>query len=121
MKVQSDAVIKLVTKALHEMPKLEMSVLVAKVLGGGKISAAHQADRQLQGKHYQNIGRAEKIMLKTVKAAWNNLFKSHYGWTGRKRLDATSRMMSTLMGKPRMQSQSLLVDTKKQVRARIKS
>ncbi len=121
MKIQSDAVIKLVTKALDEMPKVEMSDLVAKVLGGGKVSVAHRAERHLRGKHYQNIGRAEKVMLKSVKAAFDNLFNSHYGWTGRKKLDATSRMMRTLMGKPKTESQSLLVAAKKQVRAQLKN
>ena len=121
MKIQSDAVVKLVTKAMQEMPRVEMSDLVAKVLGGGTISAAHRADRQLRGKHYHNIGMAEKVMLKTVKTAWDNLFKSHYGWTGRKKLDATSRMMRTLMGKPKTESQSLLVAAKKQVRAQLKN
>ena len=121
MKIQSDAVIKLVTKALHEMPKVEMSDLVARVLGGGEISTAHRADRRARGKHYQNIGQAEKLMLRTVKAAWDSLFRSHYGWTGRKRLDATSRMMRTLVKKPKADSQSLLLSAKGQVRAQLKS
>jgi hypothetical protein len=45
MKIQADELTQLVSKALAEMPKVKMSDLVAKVLGGGKISPAHRADR----------------------------------------------------------------------------
>ena len=59
-------------------------------------------------------------MLKTVKTAFNSMFKIQYGWTGRKSIDATSKMMRTLMGTPKTESQSLLIASKQQVQARFR-
>jgi hypothetical protein len=108
LKIQSNQLIKLVNKAIAEMPKIEPFDVVYSVLSGGAMSPAHREKRQQRGKYLQRIGQAEKVMLKTLRKSFDSLYKTHDDWTRRQQLQATSRMMKAMMEKPKEKAQSIL-------------
>jgi len=107
LKIQSEQLIKLVNKAIAEMPKIDPFDVVYSVLSGG-LSPTHREKRQQRGKHLQRVGQAEKIMLKTLRKSFDSLYKTHDDWTRRRQLQATSRMMKAMIEKPKEKAKSLL-------------
>ena len=107
LKIQANATIKLISKAVDEMPKLDVWDSVMSALSG-ELTPKHRATRQKRGMHFARIGRAEKVMLKTLRDAFDSLYKTHGDWTRREQLNATSRMMKGLMESSKKKAQAML-------------
>jgi hypothetical protein len=107
LRIQAEQVSKLIDKALTEMPTFEPFETLGAILGGG-MTKSHREKRRLRGKHYAAIGSAERVMLKTLKKAFDSLYRTRADWNRRTQLAATSRMMKAMITKPKGQAQSLL-------------
>ncbi len=109
IKIQAGTTIKLINKALDEMPTLDIWDVVGSVLAGG-MTPKHRAARQNRGMHFARIGKVEKVMLKTLRDAFDSLYKTIHAedWTRRQQLKATSRMMKGVMEAPRKKAQAML-------------
>jgi hypothetical protein len=107
LKIQSDTTIKLISKALDEMPKIDAWEGMVSVLSGG-MTAKHRAARQNRGKHFARIAHAEKVMLKTLRNAFDSLYKTRDDWSRREQIQAKSRMMKAVIESPKKKAQEWL-------------
>jgi len=110
LKVQATEVAALVTKALEEMPPIGVLELYANYNAGKSASTAYKEKRRARGKYYAQIGKAEKTMLKTYRAALDSLYKSNDDWTRRQQIDATVRMYRAIMDTSRAHAKQLLAE-----------
>jgi hypothetical protein len=107
LKAQGEQVTKLLDKAIKEMPSFDPWESVSFILSGG-MSPSHRARRQVRGMHFERISKSEKIMLKTLRRAFDSLYKTRTDWNRRAQLQATSRMMKAMIEAPKQKAQSLL-------------
>jgi hypothetical protein len=107
LKVQSSEVLALVKKAIDEMPAFGPFEALEAALSWSP-SAPYHEKRRHRGKHYERIGKAEKTMLKTLRKAFDSLYRTHNDWTRREQINATSRMMKAVIDTPRKKAKALM-------------
>ena len=107
LKIQSREVLDLVGKALKEMPPLEPLESFLWMLGG-KPSGSYAEKRRVRGRYYERIGKAEKIMLNTLRGAFDSLYKTHTEWSRREQIAATTRMMKGMIEEPKRRAKAML-------------
>lgn len=113
LKIQSTQLLALLKKAWAEMPEIDPTEAVAAILGGKETAGSpYYEKRRKRGKYYRQIGEADKVMLKTMRKAFESLYRDHHDWTRRKQLATTSLMMKAFMDVPREKVKGLLTASK---------
>jgi DnaJ-domain-containing protein 1 len=107
LRIQSEQLVKLIDKALEEMPAVDPWYALSSILGG-EVTATYREIRRVRGKHYERIGKAEKTMMKTLRRSFNNMYKTHSDWPKRQQLQATSRMMKEMVEQSKKAAKGLL-------------
>lgn len=107
LRIQSELVTTTINKAIAEMPNIEPWEAIAALLGGG-MTPAQRLKRQVRGKYMKIIGDAERTMLKTLRRAFENLYKAHEDWPRRKQIATTTMMMKGIMNVPKEKVQEEL-------------
>jgi hypothetical protein len=111
LKVQSQAVMTLINKALNEMPTFESWDVTSTVLRG-EMSPTFREKRKQQGKYYERIGNAENIMLRTLRQALDSFHKTNEKWNRRQQIKATSVTMKAFEQAPREKARALMAAPK---------
>jgi hypothetical protein len=105
LKIQADNVVKLLDKAITEMPTVEAWESLAAILGG---AANYREKLRTRGTYMKRIGDAEKIMMRTLRKAFESMYKSNQDLNKRQQIKATNDMMRAMIDVPKKRVKALL-------------